>query len=591
MLNFNFKNTQMKKNLLSLLAFIAFSLSSMAQTLISASPSSGTPGTVVTLVYTLPCDACSPNDYFFINGGRLNPGSYFDLGFGDGFYIYLSDRIGFDGTNYIWRSYVKITGVTTGPILIGYTDNDTGVNSGFTSSTNFIVTIPPTVNSFSPAAGVAGNTTVITGTNFIGTTGVSFNGVAATSFTVDSSTQITATVPTSTTGTIAVSNDYGTGYSATNYVYIPNTQIQAAFNATTVATMTTPINVDAVSGAEAYTYKVVNGGFTYEKERTGTNMGYFNFSQIPGTTFGTTYTVTVKAKISGAYGNYGSSVTITTPAVTALTKLNPANCGATLTSLGQRIYATPVTGATGYRFEVTSNVNTTTYDTANYYFTLANVGGGQYGQSYSVRVATLLNGTYGSFGDACTVTAPIPTTKVRSTQCGITLASLSTTIASDIVTDATNYMFEIIGGGLSREYESTTYTLKFNRVPGYASLNTTYAIRVKVKVNGTYGVYGTSCNVTTPATRDGEFDEEFTDFTVVSYPNPFAGTFQLDLKSTSNSEINVMVYDMLGKQIENRSFNALEVYNQEFGANYAAGIYNVMVSQNGTTKTVRVIKN
>ncbi len=374
-------------------------------------------------------------------------------------------------------------------------------------------------------------------------------------------------------------------------VIIPTTQIQSSFNATTVATMTTPIYADNVLGAEAYTYKVVNGDFSYEKERTGTNMGYFNFSQIPGVAFGTTYTITVKIKMSGVYGNYGSSVTITTPSVTALTKLNPANCGATLTTLGQRIYATPVTGATGYRFEVTANGNTTTFDTAAYYFTLANVGGGQYDQSYSVRVATLLNGTYGSFGDACIVTTPLPTSKVINSQCGLTLPTISTPIAADFVPEATNYTFEITHNGIIYYFESG-YNFKLRFVTGLPVLtNSVYAVRVKLKINGTYGAYGTSCNVTTPATRDGEFDDEFTDFTVTSYPNPFAGTFQLDLKSTSNNEINVMVYDMLGKQIENRSFNALEVYNQTFGANYATGIYNVMVSQNGTTKTVRVIKN
>lgn len=76
----------------------------------------------------------------------------------------------------------------------------------------------PTVAAFSPTAGVAGATVVITGTNFVNVTAVTFGGAAASSFTVDSATQITTTVPSAAvTGPVAVIAGLGTGASSTDF--------------------------------------------------------------------------------------------------------------------------------------------------------------------------------------------------------------------------------------------------------------------------------------------------------------------------------------------------------------------------------------
>ncbi|NBT49933.1 MAG: hypothetical protein EBT07_19355, partial [Actinobacteria bacterium] len=80
----------------------------------------------------------------------------------------------------------------------------------------------PSISSFSPASGAAGASVTITGSNFSGITAVSFNGSASTSYTVDSLTQITATVPgVATSGKISVTNSFGVGTSATDFVVVP----------------------------------------------------------------------------------------------------------------------------------------------------------------------------------------------------------------------------------------------------------------------------------------------------------------------------------------------------------------------------------
>lgn len=74
-----------------------------------------------------------------------------------------------------------------------------------TSSSSFTVTCPVSVTSFSPTSGPIGTLVTITGTDFTGSTGVTFNGISASSYTVVNATTMTARVPEgATTGKIAV---------------------------------------------------------------------------------------------------------------------------------------------------------------------------------------------------------------------------------------------------------------------------------------------------------------------------------------------------------------------------------------------------
>jgi uncharacterized repeat protein (TIGR03803 family) len=101
-------------------------------------------------------------------------------------------------------------GVTTGIIAVT-TAGGTGV-----SATNFAV--PPTITSFTPAAGPVNTKVTINGTAFTGVSSVKFNGKTA-SFTVLSATQLTANVSGgSTTGKITVTTPGGTATSATNFI-------------------------------------------------------------------------------------------------------------------------------------------------------------------------------------------------------------------------------------------------------------------------------------------------------------------------------------------------------------------------------------
>jgi hypothetical protein len=155
-------------------------------TITSFSPASGFPGTVVT-----------------INGNRfLNASSVTINGLAAGFNVQTSTRI---------KATVP-AGVTSGKIVV------TTPGGTATSATNFLV--PPTLTSFTPAAGAVNTKVTINGTEFTGTTSVKFNGKAA-SFTVLSSTQLTAMVSGGTTsGKVTVTTPAGTATSATDFIVV-----------------------------------------------------------------------------------------------------------------------------------------------------------------------------------------------------------------------------------------------------------------------------------------------------------------------------------------------------------------------------------
>ncbi len=102
------------------------------------------------------------------------------------------------------------------------TDNE----SALTVSSPVSVTVlvgdgTPSITSFSPTGGVAGDPVVISGNNLGGASGVHFGAIPAT-FTGSSLTQITATVPpNAVTAPITVSNSYGTVTTTNNFSILP----------------------------------------------------------------------------------------------------------------------------------------------------------------------------------------------------------------------------------------------------------------------------------------------------------------------------------------------------------------------------------
>ena len=91
----------------------------------------------------------------------------------------------------------------------------------------------------------------------------------------------------------------------------------------------------------------------------------------------------------------------------------------------------------------------------------------------------------------------------------------------------------------------------------------------------------------TPAPRFSDVTEKFS---VVAYPNPSSTNFNLNITSSSAKNVEVKVYDMIGKLINKMEVSPSKVAGLQIGDRYPSGVYNVIVSQGTEVKTLRVIK-
>ncbi len=195
----------------------------------------------------------------------------------------------------------------------------------------------------------------------------------------------------------------------------PMTQLSSSFCNTTLPTLSQTLYCDLVYNATNYEYNVVNVGLgynqTYNRQSSSTS---FNLTWMNGILYNTTYTVTARAFVNGAWGPFGTACTVTTPSNIPSTSLRPNSCGITLTSLHQTLYINPVSGAGNYEFLVTSPGFSANYlrNSTSSTFALGWVPGIQYNTVYAVQVRAQVGGVWGTFGPSCNLTTPIPPAKI-----------------------------------------------------------------------------------------------------------------------------------------------------------------------------------
>lgn len=61
-------------------------------------------------------------------------------------------------------------------------------------------------------------------------------------------------------------------------------------------------------------------------------------------------------------------------------------------------------------------------------------------------------------------------------------------------------------------------------------------------------------------------------------------------KEILNESVSILVFDITGKQIENKVVNTSDIENLTLGQNYTTGVYNIIISQGMNTKAFRVMK-
>ncbi|MEI7509701.1 MAG: T9SS type A sorting domain-containing protein, partial [Flavobacterium sp.] len=79
-------------------------------------------------------------------------------------------------------------------------------------------------------------------------------------------------------------------------------------------------------------------------------------------------------------------------------------------------------------------------------------------------------------------------------------------------------------------------------------------------------------------------------FSAIAYPSPFTENFTLNVTTPSEDKVQVMVYDMIGKLVDQREVSPTDAATLEIGDRFPSGVYNVIITQGDNTKTLRVIK-
>jgi len=121
-------------------------------------------------------------------------------------------------------------------------------------------------------------------------------------------------------------------------------------------------------------------------------------------------------------------------------------------------------------------------------------------------------------------------------------------------------------------------------IPNVTSTKT--ACRFMVKAVGNVFLAVNSKNFTiTPSLTTNEF--EFSNFSI--YPNPNKGSFNVKFDSTSNNEISIVVTDIRGRNIFEKQYSNLGLFDQNIQlSNIESGVYLVTV-KDGTKKIVKKI--
>ena len=292
------------------------------------------------------------------------------------------------GTNFTGATAVSINGTPAAFTVVSATSLTATVAAGTTSglisvatpngtavsATSFVVGVPPTITSFTPATGPVGSTVVITGTNFTAASQVTFAGTNAPVFSVNSPTQITVTVPIrAVTGAISVVTPLGTATSATSFT-IPAAPAITSFTPTTgpIGAVVT-INGSNFTGATRVTFNgtaalvftVVSATQITATVPTGATTGRLtvttpNGIAVSNTSF--TVQVPVITSFTPGSGPVGTVVTINGNFFTGVTQVTFNGTAATVFTVisATQITATVPVGATSGPIVVTAPLGSAT---------------------------------------------------------------------------------------------------------------------------------------------------------------------------------------------------------------------------------------
>lgn len=186
-----------------------------------------------------------------------------------------------------------------------------------------------------------------------------------------------------------------------NTMSAPVSKVEEGYCGTAVSSLKSVIYAEGIPLATQYLFRITSTAGTFV---IGKQARYIHINEIPGYTYGRNYSISVAVQLNGEYGSFGPSCVISTPAVPT-TSVVATQCGGTVASLSERVYIAQVQQAQGYRIRLTIGAGVQTIDRAFPDFRLDMFTLPSFNVEYSIEIAVLMNGSYGPYGPACTITA------------------------------------------------------------------------------------------------------------------------------------------------------------------------------------------
>ncbi len=274
---------------------------------------------------------------------------------------------------------------------------------------------------------------------------------------------------------------------------------------------------------------------------TGVSNGNFNPAISGPGTFPITYTY-IDGNRCTATANQNMTVSYTSACV-PLTTLAAGYQNITLTSLNDRIYFNWISGATNYEVNVVSaslGYDQTFTTGTGTVFRMSNFTGIAYSTTYDVKVRAKVSGVYGNYATIYTVTTnACPLTQLATGYCNSTISALNDHLYFDAVTGATNYDINVTNASLSYDQTYTVGTSPVFRMSNFSGIaySTTYDVKVRPKISGVYGAYGSVCTITTNAFTTTNLASGYCNITLLSMTNNLYYDY---IAGASNYDVNVV---------------------------------------------------
>ncbi len=370
----------------------------------------------------------------------------------------------------------------------------------------------------------------------------------------------------------------------------------------TLNTIGSLVGITTLAGHQVtrYRIRVTNGAQVQVLETAYPNFSMTAFASYQ---YATTYTVEIQLQREGIWQHiWGPACTISTPAILAeggFGSVNPAQCGVTLDRINTLIATTSLPRVTGYRFRITNLTDPVgpnavqIIDRQVHWFGLHMLARYNFGTVYRVEVSVKTTGDFGAWGAPCEVSSP-PVPSIDN-YCGAVVPAITTNVATTSLATVQQYRFQIVraSDNTTINIDRTLHYFGFNSIPASVfSPGELYFVRVAVMTTNTWSPFGDACEVIAPgqAARGVADDTASQMLKASSYPNPFSSSFGVSLDTPSQERVCVKVYDMLGKLIDTQTLAVEALPMVQLGREYPAGVYNLVIDQAGTVKTMRVVK-